>query len=618
MILLCSINVSAEEYDNGTFKISYDSSIFSLKCIDGGGVSIKAIDMPDDNGGHNTVLGCLSQVNLEYNASNSLSEDYLIEFKKTLASELCTGLFDVDNGISVISDGYVIGDNTCEYFMVLSDGTECYVTVYNYDKTVYYAACRLCPYTSELNDGYRSIYKSIELSSGKNTNSNNAEPEETIDWEAKYNKLLVEHETLKAKYNVLSREHEPLKEKKEEVNNLIEETETVIYEKESEQSEIENAETDSYSMIDASKNSQERLFDPSIETDIVFEDVSPFFDSKQNYNVILDNINDGRIEELKAAIGNYEIAHQDDKVLLEAILSCLNEYGDFENLVCETDSFSGETNVYYDGYTGIDTEHYLYPHFTQGKYFLRLGFVKDDWLFADKIILKRASESMEGALHFDGASYEFERDILDGGMIMEYKEESLYYTRIDKFLEDMDEEIAIRFEAENDKKLDYWLTENDKKALQNVAKYSKLVLSLSEIYKDNELYYSNTAGEGIISGRNSDANSFQFNVELINKYSDYSLRKYYAYFDFLLTNNYSSPITEINGLGIFIDPHGKEIKRIYFDFKNMEIHPGSSLEKQMYYECKSYEEIYDIQYDDITVIYIPEYIVFSDGTMEEF
>lgn len=522
MILICGVNVSAEEYDNGTFKISYDSSTFSLKGIDGGGVSIKAIEMPDDNGGHNTVLGCLSQINLEYNASNSLSEDYLIEFKKTLASELCTGLFEVDNGISVISDGYVIGDNTCEYFMVLSDGTECYVTVYNYDKTVYYAACRLCPYTSELNDGYRSIYKSIELSSDKNTNSDNAELEETIDWETKYNKLLVEHETLQAKYNVLSREHESLKEKKEEVNNLIEETETVIYEKESEQSEIENAETDSNSMIDASENSQERLFDPSIETDIVFEDVSPFFDSKQNYNVILNNINDGRIKELKTAIGNYEITHQDDKVLLEAILSCLNEYGDFDNLVCETDSFSGEKNIYFVGYTEIDANHYIYPHSSGIDYNLRLGFVRDAWLFAEDMILKRESESINDGIWFTGKSYDFERDVIGGGMIREYKEETLYDRDINYLLDDMSEEMVIRFEADNGEKIDYTLTDQDKSALQNVAKYVKLRNCISDIRQNSELYYTEIPEKSIVSGNvdeNDYKNPFLFDVELVDKYN---------------------------------------------------------------------------------------------------
>lgn len=363
---------------------------------------------------------------------------------------------------------------------------------------------------------------------------------------------------------------------------------------------------------------QDISFNTDVETDIVFEDLSTFFETNQNYEIIIENINNFKIEELKTAIGNYLVTHQNDATLLNAILDSLNKYGDFENLICETDSFSGETNIIFEDYTGIDSEHYIYPHYSEGEYLLRLGFVKDDWLFAERIILKRDSESMEGALYFEGASYEFERDTIDGGMIREYKEESLYHTRVDKFLENMDENIVIRFEAENGEILDYSLTENDKKALQNIAKYSKLVSTLSDIYDENELYYSSTLGKGIVSGRNADANSFQFSVELTNKDSEYYAFKYYANFDFLLTNNYDLPITEINGLGIFLDPQGKEIIKLYFDFKDIEIQAGASIEKQMYYECKSYEDIYDISFEDLTLMYIPEFVTFADGTTENF
>ena len=100
---------------------------------------------------------------------------------------------------------------------------------------------------------------------------------------------------------------------------------------------------------------QKPLLNINAESQIVFDDVPSFFDSDQNYRIIVENINSFRVEELKTSIKNYASTHQNDIVLLNAILDSLNKYGDFENLVCEIDSFSGETNIFYDGYAGIDT-----------------------------------------------------------------------------------------------------------------------------------------------------------------------------------------------------------------------------------------------------------------------
>lgn len=167
MMTLFAVNVNADEYDDGTFKLTYNSDYFYVDITDGGTVSVKAINMPDDNGGHNTVLGCLSEENKEYYSLGELSSVDLKDFKNTFTHDVCTGLFEVDNGISVAEEGYSYSGEKCEYFMILSDGTECYTTMYNYGETVYYSVCRLCPYTSGLNDGYREIYKSIHLSSGE-------------------------------------------------------------------------------------------------------------------------------------------------------------------------------------------------------------------------------------------------------------------------------------------------------------------------------------------------------------------------------------------------------------------------------------------------------------------
>lgn len=158
-----SINAYADEYNDGIISLLYDSSVFSVETTDGGVMAVKAINMPDDNGGHNTVLGCLSEKNTEYESLGLLTENDLKDFQNAFTHDVCTGLFKIDNGVSVIVDGYTYIEDRCEYFMILSDGTECYMTMYNYGETIYYSVCRLCPYTSDFNDEYRSIYRSIKL-----------------------------------------------------------------------------------------------------------------------------------------------------------------------------------------------------------------------------------------------------------------------------------------------------------------------------------------------------------------------------------------------------------------------------------------------------------------------
>lgn len=215
-LLITSIAANAEqaEYDNGVICFDYESNRFWVEETEQGTVRVKAIEMPDDGGGHNTVVCCLSTPNTEYSESIELTREEFIEFQKTFAYEMCRGLFEIDNGIAIITDGYSIGKEKSEYFMVLSDATECYVTVYNYGETVYYSVCRLCTYSSELNDEFRSIYRSIEYLPTQDKNS-----EETVDWGAKYDELSEEYEKLPEEY-------EEEKEKPEEPQTEIVEEET--------------------------------------------------------------------------------------------------------------------------------------------------------------------------------------------------------------------------------------------------------------------------------------------------------------------------------------------------------------------------------------------------------
>ena len=365
-------------------------------------------------------------------------------------------------------------------------------------------------------------------------------------------------------------------------------------------------------------------FDPGVQTDIIFEDVFPFFSSDQNYHTITSNIGDFKIEELKTAIGNYATTHQDDAVILNEILYALNEYGDFDNLVLEVDSFDGEKTIFYDGYTGIDSEHYVYPYSSGSDYKLRLGFVKDGWLFAEDMMLKRYSDSVNDGIWFSGDSFEFERETLGNGLIMEYKEERLYDSDVDYLASDMSEEMIVRFEAENGEKIDYTLTDTDKSALQNVAKFVKLKNMISDIKYNSNLYYPEIPEERIVFGGLYDnKNPFLFDVKLVDKNCFEENYEDYVVFKFELENNYEKTISEINGTATLINSYGKQIMRMHFNFTDLTLESGEMLkDKEMFYQCKSYEdsdiELYNIAYDDMNFVYVPKSVVFTDGTVEVF
>lgn len=237
MFLIClSVSLATyakEEYKDDNFSLTYDKEKYIVEKTSEGAVKVQAKDMPDDNGGHNTVLMCFYQRNTEFSRIGELTDDDLLDFEKTFTYGMCRGLFDVDNGVAVIADGYSINEEVCEYFMVLSDGTECYVTEYNYGETIYYVACRLCPYTSELNDEYRSIYSTIKL---------NADQEKKINEEQdlRYSNLLIEYQSLQAVYDKLLSEHQGLQ---VEYENLLQDLENKE-EKDSTETETNKRETE--------------------------------------------------------------------------------------------------------------------------------------------------------------------------------------------------------------------------------------------------------------------------------------------------------------------------------------------------------------------------------------
>lgn len=161
-----SITASADEvtYDGDVFTFSYDDDVFTVLEGEEQSVAVTAIDMPDDGGGHNTILGCIVTENTAYEDLGNLSDTDKEDFMNTFARTMCRGAFDVDDGVTVENENYTQDGDTYEYHMSLSDGTECFAKVFEYGETVPYALCRLCTYTKDLNDDYREIYESMKLS----------------------------------------------------------------------------------------------------------------------------------------------------------------------------------------------------------------------------------------------------------------------------------------------------------------------------------------------------------------------------------------------------------------------------------------------------------------------
>lgn len=228
----CSVFASSNTYSSDTFSFTYDDETYTYsestsdsfeQCI-----TISAINMPDDGGGHNTVLACFAFPNTEYATTGSLSPDDLLLSEKTFASSTCQGLFEIDPEITLTQDSYNNTDTFCEYTMSLSDGTECYTKVFKYDQTIYYAVCRLCPYTADLNDGFQQIYDSISLAkSGDSSGSTASDTQSNQNyWQGKYDDLQKEHGELITEHNQLKQDYDELQRKYDEITKQSDSSDT--------------------------------------------------------------------------------------------------------------------------------------------------------------------------------------------------------------------------------------------------------------------------------------------------------------------------------------------------------------------------------------------------------
>lgn len=290
-----------------------------------------------------------------------------------------------------------------------------------------------------------------------------------------YDELLIEHNTLQNDYSSLQENYDELSQQYEKLQKQLDELSNAS----SSFSDVPVTPTETNKPV-----SEEALESASTDATTIFStDAVSFYKDRNNYYTVCNMAKAGQIEELKVQLNNYASIRPDDKPIIDSTLDVLNQYGDFENIICESDAFSHNELYYYDGYHGIDAEHYIYPYWELNAYgfHLRLGFTNSDWIFATNIYLKRDADGINDGIWFYGKSYEFERTILDSGGIMEYKDEEVSDKYVDYFLGDLSAPMTLRFQSDSDAKLDYVLTDTDKQALQNLAKFTKLLNSVADL-----------------------------------------------------------------------------------------------------------------------------------------
>ncbi len=160
-----AVSAKTVDYQENSVSFSYDDETFDVENETGTDIVVTAKDLPDDGGGHNTVLGCVIRDNAAAYALHGLSDDELVSLKENTVSYVCQGVFEIDDGISITDEGYKNEGDYCEYHMFLSDGSECYAKLLNMSYTnTYTLLMRLCPYSSDLNDAYKQVYDSFNYS----------------------------------------------------------------------------------------------------------------------------------------------------------------------------------------------------------------------------------------------------------------------------------------------------------------------------------------------------------------------------------------------------------------------------------------------------------------------
>lgn len=228
--------------------------------------------------------------------------------------------------------------------------------------------------------------------------------------------------------------------------------------------EIQNEITNRINIIDAKGDTnidQHNL--------IEFEDKELLLKSRLNRKAISDALEECRTEELKSSLLEYNKAHEDSDA--DEILNILNSYGDYNGIESEVDYFNNNETIYYKGYREIDESHYFRIYYFGGD-FIEFGIARNKRMFTTSAELRIIGQgnSWDGIRILE--KYGFNDQKTESGIYIEKAHEHLHDSDLDYLLNDMSGQVVIRFTGKNET-FDYELNDEDKKALQNMAKYLK-------------------------------------------------------------------------------------------------------------------------------------------------
>ena len=165
---------------------------------------------------------------------------------------------------------------------------------------------------------------------------------------------------------------------------------------------------------------------------------------------------------------------------IQRVINDCKEIDNFKNIVIEHDDVENDTKVFYSGLDSISRNNNFVTYIEEKSVFTKVGFIADDWIFFDEIIISNGTDKFEHSYK----SYDITTDVLDDGSITEWNRIIVSDKEEDIILSE-NSNVTIRFKNdEDDKYLDHQLTETEIQAFS-------VIRELHDVYKSLEYAENN-------------------------------------------------------------------------------------------------------------------------------
>lgn len=156
-----------QTYSDYYVSFEYDADLFTYQSyIDDGipSIFISCSSMTASPLGEETYLAIYTVPNEEYmNQTETEVKVKELEYVQGIGEEL---LLSHGENISVVNDSLSSSGFTSEYYMEISDGSECYVKSLNYNDFISVAILQTYGYSAEYNNSFIDIYNSLKSEYG--------------------------------------------------------------------------------------------------------------------------------------------------------------------------------------------------------------------------------------------------------------------------------------------------------------------------------------------------------------------------------------------------------------------------------------------------------------------